>query len=423
MPGRYLNHAYEYRQGLHQFPYSQNWYNQLFAGVSTAAYNYYTQESTAPRLADAYSASYTQTTKKQRSEEKPRGTMEWTRVSRRRGKKMRKSVANIYKLTEGITGSMVFRWQNVNPFATPSCGYQKIYNHRFTNAGQPYFLPMHVYDISTWNGPLAERAGICHFGNATVQQVGFRADFVQPYGLRNQSTTSLGSAAGNPSWQYEFTPKGTPPLTQPASDILEWVEISMLCYGRLGIPTRWRIQLCQIPDEDYNPYMIDEDVSTTGAAGDAIAAFQAASAPFHANPIMKFDTQHNPGRVFKTIMVEDFILGSDNLDYNSANVPQMRQVRMFSRLNRRQNYQWRGQDFIPAADLNVGANEAANEFGQQSNAPEAGPHPKSRIYLVVQAMSTLTTTTDMSIPAPTFSANTQPSYDIVIRKKHTGLQT
>lgn len=421
MPGRYLNHAYEYRQALHQYPYSANWYNQFVSGGLAAGASQFYKDRTAEVLEVSPKYSVTRTQTKTTEEESPqeRATaMEYSRKSRKRGRKMKQSVHNLYKLTSAVRAAQVFRWQHVNPFATSTCGAQKIFNHRYTAPNAGYLAPIHIYDLSTWAGPSeTSGSGIPRFGTGTAYNLSFLQNGP---GMNNVSTTSTGSFAGSAAWQVEYAPRGTGFMPQGPQDLLEWVEVSMLCYGRTGVPTRFRIMLCQIPDEDYNPFTADLQEDTVGGMADGTAAWEAAMAPFNFNPIMKYDVMSNSSRVFKPLMVEDFILSSDMTDFNSASIPVMKQIRMFSRLNRRQNYMWRALDTLPPTEIGNGAGPQGGDFNVQSLAPEQGPHPSSRVYLVVMAMSTQTSSLDQSAP-PTWSAATQPSYDIILRKKHVGL--
>lgn len=350
---------------------------------------------------------------------------EFTRVSRKRGRKMRKNIKNIYKLTDSQRGYQIFRWQNMNPFFTSSHGANKLMYTRNTTNGLLYY-PVHIYDLSTLRsdydnnvGPIngngsTGSGGIITVGSGPTISVGSATGI----GLIDNNTNQGGTTAGTSGAWVSETLINNKKLSG-SNDIMEWIEVRLLCYGRLSRPTRYRVELCQIPSEQYNPYSINSNVFNGTVLNpvimtDAVAGWQAVMAPFGYNPLHKFDAQNNEKQIFKTIMSEDFILASDSADDGSDNIAKARQVNFFWRCNRRQNYGWQtGGGYNP---VDIAGND--DDYVTQSGDLRNGPHYKSRIYLVVRAMSDLIE----QAGAPTWSATSHPSYDIIIRKKHVGTQ-
>lgn len=420
MGGKYLEQGYTYRKGyeaIHNYPGSSQWYNQLIAaGVSSAAQSFY-QDRTAQILdvSDAYTASVTktQTTQKRGSDPTTVSAMEYQRVRRRRGRKMKRSLRNLYRLTAGSRNSVVLRWQNINQFCTNAVGANKIFNYRHTG-NNTYHLPIHVYDLSETvmtssarGSPLGTGGGVVYLNSNND----IRFDTTTNVGMKLKNTLANGSESTGKTWEIEYD-NSAGGYVSGNSDILEWVEISMLCHGRGTKPTRYRIDLCYIPDEEYNPNYIQLNSTTDKSS---TAGYEAAMAPFSINPIMKYDPVNNSKRVFKTIMSEDFILSSDVSTYGSTNTPMMRQVRMFWRANRKQRYDFDQEDYVPQAEYAA----AGQDYISQTNNPEVGPMWKARPYLVIRAMSTFAEGTEANL-YNNFDKNEQPSYDIIIRKKHIG---
>lgn len=383
-------------------------------GLSGLAANYYSGYGLGEVAVLGASGSRTQTQTKMRK----RGPVsievaEYERTYRRKGKKARRNLKNLYKMVSPQMTKVIHRFQSMNEFCTSAHGANKIFYHYDTVAGNLY-LPVHVYDLSEVGvtGNILGGGGVAYVGATnTVSFTGTGANV----GIVAQNTNPDGTSfsLGQATWALE-TAENPSAVYRPVADILEWIDISLLTYGRSTRPTRFRVDLCVIPDEEYSPAVnwsvngLQAYLSKQGTAG-----WEACAAPYMFNPIMHYDNKNNEKRVIKSIMHEDFILGSTTTIEGSSSVGHMKKIKMFYRANRKQNYIWKSDDTLGAV-AGIGGDD--DYIKQQGNISQ-GPHWKSRLYLVIRAMSAYTTAAGVA----TWSVANHPSYDLLVRKKHVAI--
>jgi hypothetical protein len=180
------------------------------------------------------------------------------------------------------------------------------------------------------------------------------------------------------------------------NDILDWCQIKTMFYAPTSRPSRIQIDVVQFKDTRLVPD------NTTGVSQFACAFYQAMSKRFTLSPL-ETGSEHYQ-KYLKVLDSKTFIM--EPKETTEAPNTNFREVNLFYRWNRRCNYKWADDDLMGMTTNNEGQ---VNQGDVQLQV-----HPRARIFLMIRGQAlndTVQTTTGM------------PSYDIVIRTKHSHLST
>lgn len=305
---------------------------------------------------------------------------EYTRNTVSLGYKPRQNLRNAWKLLNQNKSSTIYGYRALSAFGG-SNGNLSLTNVSPTTSTGPWAPPCHLFDLTSAINVVN--------GVATSPNIWFRPQFSDPTAA---ATLSWGNTQ---NWTLENTDHAPSIVdTYPnGSDTLDWVQAKLMCYCPLQLPSRFQIDVVQFKDTRLIP--------GEGTSQFAAAFWQGVNKRFSYSPLEGGDYKYQ--KYFKTLYTNTFIL---NPKENTEAVNTIfREVNIFMRLNRRCTYDWEDQDRM---------NMVASADFQQNDGTniKTTVHPRARIYLMIRAQSGWGTA---------FSNAIMPSYDIVLRTKHTQL--
>lgn len=335
-------------------------------------------------------------------------------LSKSYGRKMPMRM-HMQKFIRAISDERIYRYQALTEYGAAQ-GYQGLSrNYTGTVGVLPYTetMPYHIYELTN----IATAAG--QTGYTTCGYQVQRNYVTAPAGGTTNpqylflplSSFAANGAALNPGyWTYENV-GGSAVTPHIAKDILQWCNIKVDAVGPANVPCKWTMKIVSFTEEHYMP---DFDTSqlTNTAFQDNLQKYQARSEFWDneterlvSHPFMTENTKMKRQGMkvlsYKTFMTQPKE-STDN--YKTG---QERMVKMFNWYNKTQNYLWSQAGRIPTL---TSANEPLG-WTQNFASPVATVHPRARIWLVIQAENTVLGAT---------TADTCPSYDIVMKKKHIG---
>jgi len=305
----------------------------------------------------------------------------YTRQSYVKGRKPRQNLRSAWKLLNQNIANTVYRMGQYSAFAGTS-GLLQLKNISPTATTGPFETPMHLWEVTACPNIVN--------GVVTTPQIGWFPTL----------STPLDSATL--SWQqaFGFTVENSDNATNiidnypNANDTLEWVQAKMIFYAPTTRPSRFQVDLVQFKDTRLVPD------ANTGVTQFATAFYQAMSKRFAFSPLETGDTKYQ--KYLKVLDSKTFIIEpKETTDTVNTN---MKEVNLFYRLNRRCTYDWADQDRMDML-VNAGQINTGQTISTQV-------HPRARIFLIVRGQAA---------NGPTFSTTTMPSYDILLRSKHSHL--
>lgn len=186
-------------------------------------------------------------------------------------------------------------------------------------------------------------------------------------------------------------------------DLLEDINVNMMCYGPTGQCTKWLIQLVQLK----------EDVTPGKQNTLATAFWQSMAKPYGYNPIERGNRylQAKYMKVLKSIYFEQDAPESTEDHLKTR----MRHVMLKYFANRVCNYQWGMESDKVAMDRMDQFENARVETNTENH--NTTVHPNARIYLMVRALTTYLG------PNANLDVSKTPTYDITIETVHKKLDT
>lgn len=333
-------------------------------------------------------------------------------MSRKVGKKPKKSMTDLYRRVNAAIEPCYYRWQGVKNYDEAQGFFllNRLTSGTVPNAGSTEFLPLYMFNLSAIQGNRA--------GNAPLVNVGYKLKKQwDPVGLSNPfyiCNQILGQNFLGVSGQDHYTRESASASTVTTkSDVLEWIDIRLDCVGPTAIPTKWVIQLVQFMDAYYTPEYQPNNTSVGGA--EHVEKEQARTTlydswinPFISHPILLQNPKVSKlaKHACKVLWQQDFITQpKESTDLFTSG--QEKIIKIFKWMHRTQDYDWSETGRMPA--VGVGAVEtpgfALNTGGDFVN----DVHYSKKLYLVVKAQShTVNDSTTAKCP----------SFDLVIRKKH-----
>jgi len=378
------------------------------------------------------------------------------RKSGRRPTKVRRTI----KACEGLLTSLVTRFQRAQAFGAAE-GQFKLNFHPAATTGQRSVYPVYIFDLS---GVINQkRADTGSVNCPTVGQrltrrydTGVLTDYANCYQFRPNwvEGPSAGSVTGLApdgatacySWVYERRPRM---LTQNGKATLDWADIRLMIYGATTRPSKVHCKIIRFIDPEMTPaaYFGDNSQTAVPVAGDEDPSLDTSAAAADgdrirrwnelwlgqvdqlvAGPMCKRDafSKTPPYKVMWSQTCEfSPTLGTSESDPRGH----MRQVKLFKNFNKvfsfQDAYNSSSAGLTVAGTSRIGVN-AVNEndpnvwdtpsnwdLVQDTNTnTECFAAKTSRLYLMVSA----------EVPTNgAFSPTTSPSFDMIIRRKHSVL--
>lgn len=306
------------------------------------------------------------------------------------GRKPARNLRQAFKLLDVAREFYTIRYSAVNA-ANTGQGYYKLWA---SNVAGLRDLPCKVFDVTS----IINRVD----GTLTAAAPGYEPK-VNPDGsiqfVSQPCVDSAGTTINPGTWQLEATtaPIGGVPDNVPGTkSILDWLDIRLRLYGHMTGQCKWSIQLVQFADHanapEYNP-------STPNASRTGL--WQHLIKPYVYSSI--FTTSSNQEGKMKVLRSWNYILQPGT---NEA-TKQFRDVKLFLRMNRRQNYAWADADALGSSDALMNDDDFAVTAGQGRTTVT----PRARIYLLIRASA--------QTPAAAYDHIMHPSMDLIVRAKHT----
>lgn len=339
-------------------------------------------------------------------------TSEHTRIRHRRGRKPRKTLKNLYKLTRSVTEPIVLRWQNLNQYMTTGAGAIKLMASKTTASAQ---FPIHMYDITSF---INNNGGIIQTSNPGYELRYLNT--VKPAWVNVQRADNGTGNVDSSSWIVENTSSINGSIAQMPhrSSIFDWFEYRMLCYGRTELPTRYSVAIVKLHEDYLHPAEQTVDGPDDSTADPQREFWNSLLTPFCENPISAANVAARKGKI-KFLYQDDFLLHSpSSQDGTAAGIPNVKEVRGFHRFNRVQHYDWKspvGENIY----LNPGLGaQALNKWQATEAVNSAICKPGERLYLMVRGQAQWVGTTASAGPNA-WDVRYHPSYDLMMRVRHT----
>lgn len=336
---------------------------------------------------------------------------EFTREHKRRGRYKRRSLRNAYKLiTVGLQPNY-FRYTAIKPWNTSTGGYFPMYNH-INSTANVVNLPLYIFDLTQCpnlnNGSLVNPFPLWAINRNTASnvtpnavpcqyQIGFdQTGVVTSDGRWVAENLAGASATANPPFRYAMH---------------KFSDIRLMLYGCTTIPVKWDIAIVSFPDDEYNPFYLQQNMNANftapgstvgGTPPNVTALIDYLVQPYTYSPLAVQDTQH-----MKHIHYHyrrNVIIQPQFSNENDVN-PHFKEFKLFQKWDRKYKFDWSDSGI-------VGATQGAG-FEQIAGQTFPCPHYKARRYLMLRATAGQTSAAGV----PTYSKTINPSFDIVVRNK------
>lgn len=320
------------------------------------------------------------TTRRGKGKETKEGWGEYTKRDTALGRKPRPTLRAAWKLLNQNKSSTVFAHRSYSQFGGNQ-GAIALANISATSTTGLLEVPCHLWEVTSAVNPVN--------GVITAPNVAWVPNFSNP-----TDTATLTWVNGRPLSVENADNATNQSIIYPnGSDTLEWIQAKMLFYAPTTLPCRYAIDVVQIKDTRLVP----DNANVTQFA---CAFWQNVIKRFTFSPLEPGSVKYQ--KYFRILHSQSFILNPK--ESTEAVNTIFREVNIFLRLNRRATYDWEDQDRINMVVQDGPVNLDANQKTQV--------YPRARIYVMIRAMAR---------NGSAFSTTIHPSYDMVLRMKHSQL--
>lgn len=320
-------------------------------------------------------------TKRKRETYVPQG--EYTRNSLAIGKRPRKTLKAAWKLLEQNKTSNVYSVRAYSQFGGVNGSYWLANTSPSTTTG-PWNTPLHLWELTSAPNNISS--------TLVYPNVRWVPQFSTPTDT-GALTWSTADALGIENADTQPNMLHTLPL---GNDTLDWVQAKLLLYCPTTLPARFQIDVVQFNDTRLVPD------NTTGVSTFAAAFWQSMLKRFAFSPLEPGNNKYQ--KYLKVLHSQTFILNPKETTEAVNTI--FREVNVFMRFNRKCTYDWEDQDRMNMLQQEGPTNLDANIKTQV--------HPRARIFLMIRAQSRNGTGPSSTI---------HPSYDIVLRMRHSQLSS
>lgn len=341
-------------------------------------------------------ASVTKNTKRRRETKHAIG--EYSKVSVALGSKPKQTLSAAWQLLNQNKNGLIFNASAYQQFAgtTGICGLWNVSTSPTTGA---LACPVHLWDVSA---VVNTNAGATQ--TPVVQYLMSQATPLSSSAVSWNTGGYSPVAGATLNTEKSSAALNTYQSTPTASSTLEWVQAKLLFYAPTTIPCRVSVQLVQFTDARCAPYDPNIDKYRVSPLGQFHTSFwQSMAKQYTFNPLETGDASYK--KYLKVLASEDFIFQPKETTENVQAI--MRQVNIFKRLNMFAKYDWSEDGPINGGLLASGIQQDVGNVNYQL-------HPQKRVFLMIRAQANNTTGYNQSV---------HPSYDIVVRSKHTQFST
>ena len=312
------------------------------------------------------------------------------------GKRVKKSLANVYKILSANTVKNTYEFNASNLMYSPRGKYYIGYQQ--SGAGTELQCPVHAVDLTACpnlatNGvPAVPALYYSYLARSTEQDVGNSLVFkAMPSVDNGLALVGAGDAASDLN-SYPG-----------AKDTLMWSEIKLNLYGATTIPLQYKVMFVQFKKGWLCPNQAN--VGTVGEVTERVAFWDSMLGTLNYNPIIVQNSKHL--KDLRILKQDTFrIAPKSSMDANPA--PNIKTVSYFERWNREVDYSWQDIDSVKLVQT---ASDTQVDCGEIT----ATADPLKRIYMLITCESYNTIS---ALPANGASLVKNGSYDIMVKHRH-----
>lgn len=283
--------------------------------------------------------------------------------------------------------------------------------------------PLWLFDLKATNnvedGTL--RSGVVAWRLTTPSTASTsNAIFINNY---NQWQNSDGTVGATSVWQpenYSGSASGTSGIPHRKT-FLDYVQGKFILYGCSARPVRWRLELIKLKHDYLHPDFAITTDPVAAADVDLVAErnmfWQYMTKPFTTTPINtqnpKYAKYYTTVRTLCDFVLEPKLTTEPDLDIGATavEVPHMHQFNYFERMGVTCKYDW-NDDALAAW--------GTNSFQQNIGQTRSTVSYRDRVYLMIRALAPIN---NVNVASTAADPNQDPTFDIVLRKKETFLNS
>lgn len=324
------------------------------------------------------------------------------------------------KLAYAASSAFILRYQGVTPYwnnmgyfslSRPVAGVPPALNSSET-------MPLYLFNLTNLGVVSSTALGSGTLCPWQLQKQWLSADSQPNYNF--VPPVAVGNAADGVATSGVYTTETSDTgYVQGATDLLEWVQMRLLCVGPPSRPIKWHVSIVQFRDDYFTPEFQGFPLTTAAWSSftgtDQLARYQervqlydSLCEPLCGNPVIppNYGRGHSGG--MKVLWSTSFATqpkAGATVDQFTAGEERM--LNIFKRFNRLQNYAWQEKGRAPLVVAGADQMGWAVNIHSTTNDVFADVHPRARVYLMVRSESPLGA-----------SGADSPTFDLVIRKKH-----
>lgn len=334
----------------------------------------------------------------------------------------RKRKISSSRLVQSAKESRYLRLQGLTTFGVGP-GYVRCDLSSTAPASATVNWPLWLFDLKATNnvedGTL--RSGVVAWRLTTPSTASTSdAIFINNYNTWQNSDGTTGAASVWQPENYSASATGTSGLPH-RKIFLDYVQGKFIFYGASARPVRWRVELISLKHEYLHPdFAITADPTSAADVNllqERNMFWQYMVKPFTTTPINtqnpKYKKYYNVVRTIGDFILEPKLTTEPDLDIGvtAVEVPHMHQLNYFERMNCTCKYDW-NDDSLAAW--------GTNSFQQNVGQTRAQVDFKDRVYLMIRALAPINNTL---VGVNAADPNQDPTFDIVLRKKETFLNS
>lgn len=313
------------------------------------------------------------------------------------GKRVKKSLANVYKILSANTVKNTYEFNAANLMYSPF-GKQMI-NYYQGAAGQAIDCPIHFVDLTACPNMAAN-------GTPAVPAL-YWGRLIRTNETDNATVTFSQNGTDLPL-QLVGAPDAVSDMNSypGGKDTLMWSEIKMNLYGATQSPLQYKVMFVQFKKGWLCPNQAN--VGTVAEVAERVAFWDSFLGTLSYNPILVQNSKHL--KDLKILKQDTFRL-APKLSTDLDTAPNIKTVSYFERWNRDVDYSWQDMDSVQLVQTVNNATTTQIDLGEIT----ATADPLKRIYMLITCESY---NTARAQPATGASFAKNGTYDIMVKHRH-----